>query len=65
MNPVWACLTGTLTLNYVRHKLGLSTLCSSGRKVIPAWLFLVSWATLTGWIIPHFCQWKFRRYLRF
>lgn len=54
--PVWICLTFTLALNYVRHRKDKSTLCSAGRKVIPAGAFLFGWAALSAWLIPHYCN---------
>ena len=53
---VWGALLGTLGWNYLRHRHGRSTLCSSGRKTIPAWAFCLGWGILTGWLIPHFCK---------
>lgn len=35
--PVWLALGGTLAYNVSRHLRGKSTLCSSGRTVVPAW----------------------------
>jgi hypothetical protein len=54
--PVWLALSGTLGLNYWRHRKGRSTLCSSARPVISAEKFIFGWGVLTGWIIPHFCK---------
>lgn len=61
MNPVWAMLSATLGLNYYRHRKGKSTLCSGGRKILSPTEFIAGWAVLTGWLIPHFCQWRKKR----
>jgi hypothetical protein len=52
----WAALLGTLGLNYRQHRHGRPTLCSTGRRFVPAAAFLLAWAGLTGWICPHYCR---------
>ncbi|HET7689161.1 MAG TPA: hypothetical protein VFK41_02185 [Nocardioidaceae bacterium] len=60
--PVWLALTGTMGLNYARHRLGKSTLCSSARAPFHVdrregqVVFLASWAALSGWLLPHFLR---------
>ncbi len=60
--PVWGALIGTLSLNYLRHRGGRSTLCSSTRTHLrvertPGRLVVVvGWATLTAWLIPHILE---------
>lgn len=53
--PVWLCLGGTLVLNYWRHKTGRSTLCSTGRERVGPIAFLLGWAAVSGWLLPHYC----------
>jgi len=49
----WGALLGTLGFNFWQHKHGRPTLCSTGRRFIPAAGFVVAWATFTSWLIPH------------
>lgn len=54
--PVWAALLGTLGMNVVRHRRGLSTLCSTARARIPRAVFCFGWGALSGWLLPHYCN---------
>lgn len=54
--PVWLALGATLAWNYLRHRTGKSTLCSSGRTRIGWRAFLFLWGGLTGWLVPHYCR---------
>lgn len=52
MNPWW--LFGAfLAHNYSRHRRGRSTFCSTGREVVPPWLFLLVLGRFNRWFIPH------------
>ena len=52
----WAALLGTLGLNIWQHKHGRPTLCSVGRRYVPARLFVAAWAALTAWLLPHYAR---------
>lgn len=58
--PAVLMLAGSLGLNYILHKLGRPTICSTGRRFIGPWLFLAGWGGLTAWIAPHYCRPFFR-----
>lgn len=52
----WTMLVKTLWRNYDRHTHGESTLCSSTREYVPSWMFILGWAGLTSWLVPHYCK---------
>lgn len=54
--PVWVCMIGTLVLNYVRHRTGRSTLCSSARTRVGPRAFVLGWVTLSAWLLPHYVR---------
>lgn len=53
MGPL-AALAGALGWNYSRHRRGKPTMCSTARKHVKPAVFVVCWAVLTGWLIPHY-----------
>lgn len=48
-----AMLLGSLIANFVQHKRGKSTICSTTRRRIPATVFIGLWAGFNAWFIPH------------
>jgi len=58
--PALLLLASALGLNYARHRRGLSTICSTSRRIVGPRLFLIGWAALTAWIAPHYCRPFFR-----
>lgn len=54
MGP-WGALLGALGLNYLNHRRGKPTLCSSTRPYVPPVVFCLAWGVLTGWLLPHYC----------
>lgn len=50
----WGALLGTLGLNFWQHKHGRPTLCSTGRRFIPAPLMVLLWLALSSWLLPHY-----------
>lgn len=53
--PALLLLVGALGLNYYRHRRGCSTICSTCRRRIGPRAFLLGWAVLTAWLVPHYC----------
>lgn len=47
-------LVASLVLNYIRHRRGATTICSTTRRAIGPKLFVMGWATLTAWLLPHY-----------
>lgn len=54
--PALLLLVASLITNYVRHRLGKSTICSTCRKRLGPRAFVLGWLLLTGWFIPHYCR---------
>lgn len=54
--PPLVLLVSALGLNFARHRLGLSTICSTCRRYVGPRAFLVLWGALTVWITPHYCR---------
>lgn len=58
--PALVLLGTALGLNYVRHRLGLSTICSTSRKRVGPRLMVVIVTGFVAWFLPHYCL-PFRR----
>lgn len=54
--PALLTLIAALITNYVRHKTGRSTICSTCRKRLGPKAFVAGWLALTAWFIPHYCK---------
>jgi hypothetical protein len=54
--PALLLMIASLVTNYVRHRLGKSTICSTCRKRVGPRVFVLGWAALTVWFIPHYCR---------
>lgn len=52
--PCLIGLVASLFANYLRHRAGKSTICSTCRKRIGPRMFLAGWAALTAWFLPHY-----------
>lgn len=52
MNP-WLPLAGTLGFNYARHRVGLSTICSTTRKYVPREVATVGLFAGFGVLLVH------------
>lgn len=59
--PALLLLIASLVVNYVRHRLGKSTICSTCRKRVGPIPFTLGWAALTAWLWPHYCKPLLRR----
>lgn len=46
-------LVGSLVVNFVQHKRGRPTICSTTRKRIPATVFVGLWAGFNAWFVGH------------
>ena len=53
--PGLVLLIAGLVTNFIRHRMGRTTICSTSRKVIGPRVFVLGWAALTAWFIPHYC----------
>lgn len=53
--PALLLLITSLVVNYLRHKTGRSTICSTCRKRLGPKMFVAGWLALTAWFIPHYC----------
>jgi hypothetical protein len=54
--PALLLLASALGLNYHRHRVGKSTICSTSRQYVGPGAFLMGWAALTAWIAPHYIR---------
>lgn len=52
MNP-WAPLVGTLGYNYLRHRRGLPTICSTARRHVPRKVAVAGLSLGFAWLLPH------------
>lgn len=55
MHPL-TLLGASLGWNYVRHRRGRSTMCSVSRTQVGPVPFVLGWAALTTWLIPHYVR---------
>lgn len=58
--PALLLLIASLVLNYLRHRRGKSTICSTTRPLVPAPLFVLGMAWFNAWFIPHWLMPKLR-----
>jgi hypothetical protein len=49
-------LSAALGWNYIRSRLGWSTVCSTSRENVGPVAFTLGWAALTAWFIPHYVR---------
>lgn len=49
-------LVGVLAWNYHRGTHNKSTICSASRTEVGPITFILGWATLTSWFLPHYVR---------
>lgn len=54
-------LLASLVVNYIQHKRGKSTICSTTRPLIPIPVFLAGVGTFLAWFVPHWIRPKLGR----
>lgn len=54
--PPLLLMIASLVTNYIRHRTGKSTICSTCRKRLGPKAFVLGWAALTAWFLPHYCR---------
>jgi hypothetical protein len=54
--PALLLLIAGLIVNYIRHRLHKSTICSTTRPHVGVIPFTLGWGALTGWLWPHYCR---------
>lgn len=54
-HPIHA-LAATLIWNAVRGSKDQPTICSTTRTEVRPVTFVLGWAALTSWLVPHYCK---------
>lgn len=49
-------LQAALVLNAINSKFGGPTICGDSREEIGPVTFVLGWAALTSWFVPHYCK---------
>lgn len=51
--PGVVLLVAAVVVNFIRHKMGLTTICQTYREHVPRPLGVVILLSIFGWLLPH------------
>jgi hypothetical protein len=55
-------LAGSLVVNYIQHRRGKPTICSTSRRHLPAILFVAGWSVFNAWFVRHWLKPRLARH---